>query len=74
MMNTRNDNDMTNHISAIYVENDVELSQPAHWVLTMMKTIQDNYMTIRTNVVYMENEMSCSVESTLVCGEHKTRQ
>lgn len=74
MMNIRNDNDMTNHISAINVENNVELSQPTHWVLIVMKTIYDNYMTIRTNVVYMENEMSCSVESTLVCDERKTGQ
>ena len=56
MTKTRQDNDVTDRIVVVYVENDTKLRDRWDRVLTMMKTRQDNNVTNRTNAVYVTNE------------------
>ena len=53
MMNTRYDNDLTDHANAFYAKNDIELLWPLDRVRCVMKTRQDNDMTDCTGATYI---------------------
>ena len=53
MMKTRHDNDVTDHTSSLYVENETELLW-SYGVRFMMKTRQDNEVIDRIGAVYTD--------------------
>ena len=56
MIETRQDNDMTNRASAVYDENKTNYHDQSDWVSIVTKTRQDNYINNRINVIYAKNE------------------
>ena len=58
VMKTRQDNDMTNHIGAVYTKNEIEwLLQINQLGAVVMKTRQDNDVTEQTGSIYAENNI-----------------
>ena len=60
MMKTKQHNDMTNGISTIYGENDIEQMRLIRSGAIFEETRQDNNVTNYTGAVYDENESKLS--------------
>lgn len=65
MMKTKQDNNVTNRISAVYANTENEFLRPIWLVViydwsTLKMNFQDNNVTDRTGAVYVENEIELS--------------
>lgn len=60
VMKTKHDNDLTDRISAVYIENYTELSRPIRLGTIYMKMRQNNNVTNLIKVVYVEKEFELS--------------
>ena len=76
MKKTKQDNDVTNHISLVYTKNDIKPSRPIESSAVYDKNKQDKDMTDRTSVVYTKNETGVvlPIRPRMVCHENHTRQ
>ena len=76
MMETKQDNDVTDCIDMVYVETKLNYQGLSDWVWFVLKTKQDNNVTNSTGEVYPENDIKLSwpIGSSVVCDKNKTRQ
>lgn len=74
MMKTRHDNDLIDHIGAVYAENYTKLSRLIRSGAVYTKTRQNNYVIDIISVVYVEKEFELSwlIRSCMACDKNQT--
>ena len=72
MRKTREDNDMIDQTSMVYIENEIKFSWSIDKVRSMMKNRQDNDETKLTSTLFTKNNirMSWSIRSSVVYDEN----
>ena len=73
-MKTKHDNDLIDHIGAVYTKNYIELSRLIGPAAVYTKTRQNNYAIDMISAVYVEKEFELLwlIRSSMACDKNHT--